>query len=84
MREIYQIVIFYLVRGVTQPRFDDFAYFFYLDELGISLFAFSCLILVSSIASMIGAAIYKSFLRTVDTRWIVFWGILSQVGQSFA
>ena len=84
MREIYQLVIFYLVRGITQPRFDDFSYFFYLDELGISLFAFSCLILISSICSMIGAAVYKSFLRTVDTRWIVFWGVISQVAQSSA
>ena len=75
------MLIFYLIRGLTQPRFDDFAYFFYLDELGISLFAYACLNLVSSLCSMIGAAIYKSFLRTYDTRWVVFWGVISLIFQ---
>jgi hypothetical protein len=46
MREIYQIVIFFLGKGVLNPSFEDFQYFFLLNVIHISKLMFAILVLV--------------------------------------
>jgi hypothetical protein len=76
MREIYQIVIFFLARGILNPTFDEFQYFFLLDVIHISKLTFAMLVLVAQLCHVVGALIYKAFWRAVDTRWMVFWALV--------
>lgn len=46
MREIYSLVIFFIVKGFISPSFEDFSYFFLLNEIKISKFVFSMLVLI--------------------------------------
>lgn len=46
MREIYVLVIFFLVKGVLNPTFREFTYFFLLNVIHISKFMFALLELI--------------------------------------
>ena len=46
MREIYSILIFFLLYGLLNPSFEDFSYYFLLNEIKISKFIFSLLVLL--------------------------------------
>lgn len=37
-REIFQVILLFLIDGVTNPSFNDFAYFFQLNVIGLSKF----------------------------------------------
>ena len=84
MREIFCIVIFFILRGILNPTFEEFSYFFLLNVIGISKFLFAVLVLVGQICHVLGALLYKAFCRNVDTRWMVFWAILANVFATFA
>ena len=47
MREIYQLVIFFIGRGILIPTFEEFQYFFLLDVIHISKLMFAMLVLVA-------------------------------------
>ena len=83
MREIFQIIIFFLVRGVIVPTFEDFSYFFLLDVIGVSKLLFSVIMLVGSICGLIGTFIYKAYGRAADTRTLIIYGTLSVVVGAF-
>jgi hypothetical protein len=83
MREIYFLVIFFLVKGVICPSFEEFSYFFLLNEIKISKFVFSLLILIGQICHIIGALIYKSYCRNTDTRWMIFFAMCVGIVSSF-
>ena len=46
MREIYMIVIFFIAKGILNPSFEEFSYFFLLNVIGITKFMFALLILI--------------------------------------
>ena len=46
MKEIYFLVIFFLVKGIINPSFEEFSYFFLLNVIKISKFMFSMLVLI--------------------------------------
>lgn len=46
MREIYFIIIFFIVKGILNPTFEEFSYFFLLNVIGISKFLFAFLVLI--------------------------------------
>ena len=71
MREIFQIVIFFVSLAILNPSFSEFSYFFLLNVIGISKFMFSLLVLIGQICHIFGALIYKAFCRNVDTRTMV-------------
>lgn len=71
MREIYFLVIFFVVKGILNPTFREFTYFFLLNVIGISKFMFALLELIASVCHILGAITYKAFFRTVDTRTMV-------------
>ena len=83
MREIYQIVIFFLALALLNPTFEDFAYFFLLNVIGISKFVFSLMVLVGMLCSVIGALIYKAWCRNVDTRTMVFISLITKAISCF-
>lgn len=71
MREIYFLVIFFIVKGLLNPSFREFTYFFLLNEIRITKFMFALLELIGNICHIIGAIVYKAFFRNVDTRTMV-------------
>lgn len=77
MREIFQVVIFFLSLALLNPTFSEFSYFFLLNVIGISKFMFSLLVLIGQICHVIGAIVYKAFCRNVDTRTMVFISLIT-------
>jgi len=71
MREIYCLVIFFIVKGILNPTFSEFSYFFLLNVIRISKFMFALLILIGQLCHVLGALTYKAFCRSVDTRTMV-------------
>ena len=49
MREIYQLILFFIIQGTINPRFEEFSYFFLMDVIGVTKFLFSVLVLVGMI-----------------------------------
>ena len=47
MKEIYRIVVFFIFKGFMMPNFEDFTYYFLMDEIKISKLTFAFLILVA-------------------------------------
>lgn len=83
MKEIYFLVIFFIAKGVLQPSFEEFSYFFLLNEIKISKFIFSMLVLIGQVCHIIGALLYKAFCRNIDTRWMIFFAMVTGVIASF-
>jgi len=79
MREIYQLVIFFLLLATLNPSFNEFSYFFLLNVIGISKFMFSMLVLIGQLCHILGALIYKAFCRNVDTRWMVAFSLVTSI-----
>ena len=79
MKEIYFLVIFFISVALLSPTFEEFIYFFYLNVIGISKLLFAALYLVGQICHIVGALVYKAWCRQVDTRWMIFWGMVANV-----
>ena len=77
MREIFQIIIFFLIRGVIVPSFEDFGNFFFRDAVGVCKFLFPVIMLVGSIFGLLGTFIYKAYGRAADTRTLIIYGTIS-------
>lgn len=71
MREIYQIALFFLIDGFLNPSFENFTYYFLMDQIHISKITYSFLILVSRFCSILGAMFYKAYGRHRETRTMV-------------
>merc|ERR1711981_990689 len=54
-----------------------------MDEIGVSKFLYSILMLVGYICYVIGALVYKAYFRAVDTRWMVFWATVCHLIGDF-
>jgi Na+/melibiose symporter-like transporter len=72
-KEVYQIIIYILLDGLTSPSFGDFSYFFLMNVIGISKFMFAMITLIGSVCGVIGVLIYTAFLREVEVRTIIMW-----------
>lgn len=44
--EIYLVVIYFLVDGLTTPSFSDYTYFFLMNTVGVSKFMFAMIALI--------------------------------------
>ena len=44
-REIYQLLLFFIIQGIMNPRFEEFSYFFLMDVIGVTKFLFSMVVL---------------------------------------
>ena len=45
-REIYCVVLYFILDGITSPSFSDFTYFFLMNVVGVSKFIFAMITLV--------------------------------------
>lgn len=45
MREIYQLLLFFIIQSIICPTFEEFTYFFLMDVIGVSKFLFSMVVL---------------------------------------
>lgn len=77
LREIYCVIIFFILKGVLNPSFEQFSYFFLLNVIGISKFMFALLVLIGQICHVIGALIYKAFCRDIDTRRMILYAMIT-------
>jgi len=68
MKEIYFVIIFFLLKGLINPTFEEFSYFFLMNIIGVSKFIFALLVLIGQICHLVGALIYRAWCRNVDTR----------------
>jgi len=82
MREIFQVVIFFLALALINPSFSEFTYFFLLNVIKISKFMFSLLVLIGQICHVIGALVYKAWCRNVETRTMVLLSIVANILSS--
>lgn len=82
-REIYFLVIYFILDGLTNPNFNDFTYFFLLNVIGISKFMFAMLTLLGYVGQIFGVIIYEQFLKNVEVRWLLFWNVIFQIVIAF-
>ena len=73
------IVIFFIAKGLLNPSFEEFSYFFLLNVIGVSKFMFAMLVLIANVAYVIGALIYKAFCRKVETRTMVLFAMIFNI-----
>ena len=83
MREIFQVVIFFIALAILNPSFSEFSYFFLLNVIGISKFMFSLLVLIGQLSHIVGALIYKAWCRNVDTRTMVLASMCCTIVSNF-
>lgn len=74
-REIYMVVFYFLVDGVTNPSFSDYSYFFLMNVIGVSKFMFSIITLIGQLCGIIGVVIYEAFLKRAEVRIIILWNV---------
>lgn len=74
--EIYCLVIYFLLDGITNPSFSDFSYFFLLNIVGVSKFMFAMIALIGQVCSIIGVLIYENFLKTTEVRTVIMWNVV--------
>jgi len=82
-REVYFVIIYFILDGFTNPQFTDFTYFFLLNVIGLSKFMFAMITLIGQVCSVIGVIIYALFLKKVETRWVLFWNVVINVVGTF-
>ena len=73
--EIYCIVIYFVLDGLTSPSFNDFTYFFLMNVVGVSKFMFAMISLLGQVVAVIGVLIFNAFLKMVETRTLLFWNV---------
>jgi hypothetical protein len=72
LREVYFLVIFFLLDGITSPGFLDFQYVYLQNVLGIRKFQYALLTLEQQVFSVVGVIVYDLFLKNVEVRSINF------------
>lgn len=83
MREIYQLVLFFIFYATLNPRFDEFTYFFLLNVIKISKFTLAFLVLVSQVSHIVGATIYQKLFKDTETRKMARFAFISSSFFSF-
>lgn len=76
-------MIFFLLCGLSLPRFDDFMYYFKTSEAGFTQFTYSLLTLMGAIALLFGIEIYKRFFMFTEPRKIITIALLTAMTASF-
>ena len=81
-KEVYCIVLYFLLDGILNPSFSDFSYFFLLNVIGINKFMFAMIQLIGQVCSCFGVVIYGVFLRRIEVRWVLFWyNVINVIGS---
>ena len=74
--EVYLLVLFVIGKGLIMPTFEDYYYFFLLNEVQMSKFMYAIeYMLVAKCVEVTGVLIYRAWFRQVQTRNMVFFGL---------
>ena len=84
LSEIYRLIIYFILDGLTNPSFTDFQYFFYMNVLGLSNRTFALIQLVSFIFAIFGVLVYEAILKDVEVRTILIFYVIANVLTNFA
>lgn len=74
--EIYFILIFFILDGITNPSFSDFTYYFLMNVVGLSKVWFAMLTLIGQICMLIGVVIYELTLKSTEVRTILLINVI--------
>lgn len=75
-KEIYFLIIYFLIDGFTSPSFSDFTYFFLMNVVGISKFMYAMMTLIGQVCQVIGVLMYNQFLKNIEVRTVIFWNVV--------
>lgn len=62
IKEFFYLIIFLLLSGLLVPKFGGFAYYFAMDVIGITKFAFSMLHILGFVGLAIGTQLFNKYL----------------------
>lgn len=83
MREIYFLVIFFIVKAIICPTFEEFSYFFLMNVIGVSKLFFAVLVCIGQFCHLIGALVFRAFCRNIGTRTMVIWAMVATATGTF-
>ena len=66
IRPIYCVIIYLLITGILVPSFGSFSYFFMLDVVGISKFAYAMLTVLGYFTLLIGTSLFNRYFKEAD------------------
>lgn len=81
--EVYRLIIYFVVDGLTNPTFQDFFFFFVLDVIGISRFMFVMIFLCGYVCGLFGVLVYQSFLKGLEVRTLLLFSVIANVIVTF-
>lgn len=64
-------LLFFVLIGMTVPRFDDFMYYFKTGPAGFSQFTYSLLTLLGAVALLTGIGLYQKFFKDTEPRKMI-------------
>lgn len=79
-----RLVLFYVLWGLTVPRYDEFMYYFQLDILGFSQFQYALLSLIGAIFMLIGSIVYSKCLKRFESRNLIGFASFVHILGSFS
>lgn len=68
IREFYSIIIYLIIGGLLVPSFGTFGYYFMLDVVGISKFAYAMLTVLGFVCLLIGTQLFNRCFKEKEYR----------------
>lgn len=81
--EIYRLLIYFVLDGITNPSFQDFFFYYILNELGVSKFLFAMIFLVGYVFAVFGVVLYEVALKEKEVRFILMLNVIANICTTF-
>ena len=81
--EIYRLLIYFVLDGITNPSFQDFFFYLILNELGVSKFLFAMIFLVGYVFAVFGVILYEMVLKEKEVRFILTLNVIANIFTTF-
>ena len=72
-----------MLDGITNPSFQDFFFYFILNDLGVSKFLFAIIFLVGYIFAVFGVILYETCLKEEEVRLILLLNVIANIITTF-
>jgi hypothetical protein len=69
--------------GITNPSFQDFFFYYILNELGVSKFLFAMIFLVGYVFAVFGVVLYELALKEKEVRFILMLNVIANICTTF-
>ena len=83
MKEIYMLLLFFILNGLISPGFGNFSYYFLMNVCKITKVQYSLLATFGSFTGLIGVIIYEKFCKDIEVRQIVWFSIVMSCLSGF-